>query len=707
MSLKKIVTKNLEDNAITEPKLAAGSVTGAKLSTDFITGQTELTSVAEDDKLVIYDASAGTLKKVNKSYTTSLTSPTFTSVSPDNVQTVDGGTVTFTITGSGFTTGTNARLIGNLGQRLNFTTVTRNSTTQITATIARSSMLLAQSPYGIQVINGEGLATVAASQVEVDTTPIFQTASGTLGSVIEEGSFSATVEAHDPDSTSPVNFEIVSGSLPSGITLTNNNNDTCTISGTAPTVSSDTTYNFTLRAYDSASNYNDRAFSITVEDFALNGLRFNSGSSDYLNKTQASGNRRTWTFSGWIKRSNISAEQHIWSSNNGSNYSTLGFQGGVNDLYYYDYSGASVNYFYTSQLFRDPSAWYNIVFAYDSTQATSSNRMKLYVNGSQVTSFSSSSYPSLNYDSFANVSGYVAYIGTQTSGGSYYSGYMSEINFIDGSALTPSSFGQTDATSGIWVPKKYSGSYGTNGFHLDFADSADLGNDVSGNNNDFTENNITSIDKVSDTPQNNFATLNPLVGATSSTFSNGNLRGTIPPINGSVVANIAVNTGKWYCEFKFNTIDGYSVVGISDMSKKGWNSTQESNAQAAYYKGDPNEFAEIGTLFTEGTTSGTSFTVTTGNIYGLMWDADNSILKLTDGTNTIQCGFTVNDTSTPISFMFAISSGSVTGDVEVNFGNPPFSIASGNSDANGFGNFEYSVPAGYYALCTNNLAEFG
>ena len=436
-----------------------------------------------------------------------------------------------------------------------------------------------------------------------------------------------------------------------------------------------------------------------------NSLRFDDGSSDYLTKTFGTDgtSHDIKTVSVWLKRSELSAEQGIFTAG-ASLRDFIRFE--ATDELRVRLSNGSAD-LQTTQKFRDPSAWYHIVIAFDTTQGTASNRIKIYVNGSQITSFSTATYPSQNQDIKLG-SAEANHIGNDSEQTNpYYDGYMSEFILIDGQQLDPTSFGEFDADSGAWKPIAYSGSFGNNGFYLDFENSGSLGADVSGNGNNFTVNNLTSIDQTTDTPTNNFATLNPLIGNTSSTFSEGNLRGTIPPINGSVVANIAVNSGKWYCEFKFNTIVGYVVVGLSDMSKKGFNTTQESNPQASYYASDPGTFAEIGTLFTKGTQSGTSFITTAGNVYGLMWDADNSILKITDGTNTFQSEFTVNDPSVPISFMFAVSSGAGNGDVSVNFGNPPFTIASGNSDANGYGNFEYAVPSGYYALCTKNLAEFG
>jgi len=433
-----------------------------------------------------------------------------------------------------------------------------------------------------------------------------------------------------------------------------------------------------------------------------NSLRFNSGSSDYLSRTYGTPtNNLKYTKSFWVKRSALTdiGKGFIWCSSTNSN----------TDFFYFNASdqivlGNVITPNTATAVFRDVSAWYHCVMVFDSANATADDRLILYVNGIRQTLSSTISLNSTG----GNQSGVTYTIANQGGISRYLDGYLAEICMIDGQALDPTSFGEFDADTGMWKPIDVSGlTFGNNGYYLDFENSGSLGADVSGNGNNFTVNNLTSIDQTTDTPTNNFATLNPLIGNTSSTFSEGNLRGTIPPINGSVVANIAVNSGKWYCEFKFNTIVGYVVVGLSDMSKKGFNTTQESNPQASYYASDPGTFAEIGTLFTKGTQSGTSFITTAGNVYGLMWDADNSILKITDGTNTFQSEFTVNDPSVPISFMFAVSSGAGNGDVSVNFGNPPFTISSGNSDANGYGNFEYTVPSGYYALCTKNLAEFG
>tara|TARA_B100001093_G_scaffold519506_1_gene608853 strand:- start:1413 stop:3029 length:1617 start_codon:yes stop_codon:yes gene_type:complete len=266
MAIDKIKTIVVEDDAVTQPKIAAGAITNTELNKTVITGLTELSSadVADADQLIIYDASADTLKKVTKARTTNLDFPVYTSVSPATSQTADGGNITFTITGSGFTAGTNARLISNTGQKLDFTTVTRTNTTTITGTIARSSLLVAQSPYDIQIINGEGLSVLGANQINIDEFPVFITASGSLGTPNEGTSVNILVEARDPDSSSAITFELQSGSLPAGLSLVNTSEDSCRITGTLSAVASTTVSNFVLRAFDTASNTASRAFSITA-----------------------------------------------------------------------------------------------------------------------------------------------------------------------------------------------------------------------------------------------------------------------------------------------------------------------------------------------------------------------------------------------------------------------------------------------------------
>jgi len=265
MAISKIKTGSLTDSAVNTDKLAPGSVGSTDLSATVISGQAELSETAADtDFTIIYDTSAGTLKKVLRS-NLKQAGPTFSSISPTNVDTGVGATTSLTITGTGFTAGSNARLVDNSGKIVEFTTVTRNSSTQITAVVTHSDLDTAQSPYDIQITNGEGISSLSANQLDVNAAPIWITSAGSLGTESQNTAFSVDIQAYDPDSTSIVSYELQSGTLPPGLTLSSGSGDIGTISGTTPSVDDDTTYNFTIRALDAASNTTSRSFSITVE----------------------------------------------------------------------------------------------------------------------------------------------------------------------------------------------------------------------------------------------------------------------------------------------------------------------------------------------------------------------------------------------------------------------------------------------------------
>jgi hypothetical protein len=305
--------------------------------------------------------------------------------------------------------------------------------------------------------------------------------------------------------------------------------------------------------------------------FIRNSLRFRKANSAYLSRTPGSAsNRRTWTWSGWVKRGLLSSGtvMEIYYANNSTTlFDRMYFHNSNGTFQINGEDGAALAYsLVTTQVFRDPSAWYHIVFAFDTTQATASNRIKLYVNGVQVTAFSTASYPSLNYDTQVN-NNVTQYIGTGGAGASdqLFDGYLAEAHFIDGQALTPSSFGKTDTLTNQWIPKKFAGTYGTNGFYLKFADAsaataAAIGKDTSPNGNNWTPNNISvtagvTYDAMIDSPTltsatvANYCTLNPLFVSTS-TISNANLQvATTLGTGGLVIGTIGgLTTGKYYWE---------------------------------------------------------------------------------------------------------------------------------------------------------------
>lgn len=212
-------------------------------------------------------------------------------------------------------------------------------------------------------------------------------------------------------------------------------------------------------------------------------LRFRSSASAYLNRTPASaGNRKTFTWSGWVKRGGLSSNYNLFSTWSGGGGATGYMRFNPDDtLDVFDYTGSAYTWrVNTTQVFRDPSAWYHLVIAVDTTQATSTNRVKIYVNGVQVSVFGTYTAPTQNADTYFNAA-QLTYIGAVSTGSpsQYYDGYLAEVNFIDGQALTPSSFGAYD-TNGVWQPKKYSGTYGTNGFYLPFNTNTAYGAAISG-----------------------------------------------------------------------------------------------------------------------------------------------------------------------------------------------------------------------------------
>jgi len=452
---------------------------------------------------------------------------------------------------------------------------------------------------------------------------------------------------------------------------------------------------------------------ISGEYEVANSLRFDDGSSDNLTRSVSStGNRRTATFSAWIKLSTQNINQSVFdTASDTSNSIRVSFNNASSQMRIFGNSGGSTQIeLIPSQLFRDLSAWYHIVLAIDTTQSTSSNRAKLYVNGSQISSFGTSTYPSQNADLHMNYSGTTQIIGTRINNSNYFDGYMAEVVNIDGSQLDPTSFGEFDEDTGIWKPIDVSGlTFGNNGFYLDFENSGSLGADVSGNGNNFTVNNLTSIDQSIDTCTNNFATLNPLDVNPSSagdTFSEGNLK--LATNNSSNAAGsrstIAVSSGKWYCEVKYVSNTAWNGVMATDTTITGSMTT----GTIAWYQGR--------TLYVDGSnTANWGTAVSAGDIVGIALDMDNNRVTISQGGqwwggssfNQSQPHTFQNLTSGYDTWSFLCRSGSGTSTSEWNFGSPSFSISSGNSDGNGYGNFEYSVPANYYSLCSKNLAEYG
>ena len=459
-----------------------------------------------------------------------------------------------------------------------------------------------------------------------------------------------------------------------------------------------------------------------------NSLRFNDGSTDYLNKTFSSaGNRKTFTFSLWLKRSALNSSGNFgltrWNASD-SERANLQFQN--DSLLIQMISGGSFQYNSgaTTRIFRDVSAWYHIVLAVDTTDGTQANRVKLYVNGVQET-LSPSTNISQNTDTNFNNSG-LCQVGAGYGDSAVinpYDGYMAEVVFIDGQALDPTSFGEFDEDSPtIWKPKDVSGlTFGTNGFYLDFENSSSLGADVSGNSNNFTVNNLTSADQSTDTCTNNYAVLNILDNAQSdATYSEGNLKWQTTTNSHYFWgrSTIGVSTGKWYFEAKLTSAMEHGYIGIC-VSEPDDNTTFLTN-------GGTNDEFEWGYKLSDGriynNTGDSAYgsTYTTGDIIGVYLDLDNNKLYFAKN-GTIQNSGTGISITSPAStstgnYFFCISDGTsgTSGTWEVNFGGTStYTISSGNTDGE-YGNFEYSTTITgdgasktFKALNTKNLAEFG
>ena len=436
-----------------------------------------------------------------------------------------------------------------------------------------------------------------------------------------------------------------------------------------------------------------------------NSVRMNRGSSDYFRRTNntAGTSDKIGTYSGWVKRSTTTLDGMFFEGKDlaANNYTQIYFQAtGALTIYG---SGGGMD-LVTTALFRDPSAWYHVVVAFDTTQGTATNRVKVYVNGVQQTSFSTGTYLAQNATIYFGINGDQQGIGVREDGALLWNGYMSEIVYVDGQALAPTSFGEFDEDSGIWKPINVSGlTFGNNGCYLDFEDSSNLGNVVAGNSTDFTENGLTSIDQSTDTCTNNFATLNPLaLGPDRQALSDGNLTGTSSDWDSSV-STIAVTTGKWFAEMKCVSGTGNGMIaGVIDASDlvlvTGATSGIGFTTNSVGYINNGSKF-----IADSSSSYGASFA--DNNIIGIALDMTSATKTVTFYKDGVSQGAISLPTAGTLTFFLGCSTSN--GTTSMNFGNPPYAISSGNADANGYGNFEFAVPSGYFSLNTKNLAEHG
>ena len=423
-------------------------------------------------------------------------------------------------------------------------------------------------------------------------------------------------------------------------------------------------------------------------------LRFNDSDSAHLTRTPSSAsNSTTFTWSAWIKINRVDSHETLFSATP-SGDGTLQYDFILTNGQFNTY-GLNSGFVWDkklSRVFRDPSAWYHLVVAFDTTDSTAEDRIKIYVNGERQTDFATNTNPSLNSTTGFNKTEEHS-IGGRTgySGGQYFDGYQTEINFIDGLQLGPESFGETDPVTGAWVPRSYSGSYGTNGFYLNFSDNSNttattLGKDYSGNGNNWTPNNFSvsagqGNDSLEDTPTNNWCTLNPFYTSDVSTYSNGNLD--VVCNNASTAGGtIAVKSGKWYAEVVCTaktasnamigvcTVDGFDGDRQLDESQNGGSGTG---------------YVMNGTKLSGGASYGATWAV--DDVMGIALDLDSAQNTVTFYKNGSSQGSIDIDNAYYV-FCCSNGQGSSTVTYSWNFGQRAFS---------------YSIPSGHLELNTKNL----
>ena len=459
-----------------------------------------------------------------------------------------------------------------------------------------------------------------------------------------------------------------------------------------------------------------------------NSLRFNSASADSLTRSTsgAGTSNTTFTISLWVKKSsNDSAARRLLEFyNNSSYYVSLRFRDDVaqNLDFYSESNGSAVN-LRTNRGFRDQSAWYHIVMRVDTTQSTADDRLRMYINGVQETSFAARTNPSSSENLQFNGSGVTHLIsqsGSDTANDRRFNGYMAEVVFLDGQSLGPTSFGEFDSDSPtIWKPIDVSGlTFGNNGFYLDFEDSSNLGNDVAGSNN-FTANNLAATDQTLDTCTNNFCTVNPLDQAVGTfDISEGNLKyeRTSDTTNWkSARGTIGIpNAGKWYWEMA--KVGGSNDGGFGGIATDVADLTQEVTGFWGFHDGASNSNY---TIYSSGYTDvGSSYNISDDDIIQIAFDRDNNKLWVGRNNTWGVNGGTPVSPSDPASGFLNIPANvlpafMIRGSFQcvVNFGQDSSFAGNltgqNNSDGNGHGDFYYTPPSGYLALCTKNVGSDG
>ena len=435
-----------------------------------------------------------------------------------------------------------------------------------------------------------------------------------------------------------------------------------------------------------------------------NSLKVEADDSQYIDdRHYTAGNQKKLTISFWFKRTELGQNQMPYEQ---SSLQARIYLRSTDDLYItaFENSGWTI---ITNRLFRDTSAWYHCVFQLDTTQSTAADRMKLWINGQQETSFSSASYPTQNADTYFNTN-QSAKVGGGGAG-LYFSGYMSEFFFIDDQALQASDFGEYDSDSGIWIPKEYDGTFGGQSYYLEFKNASNLADRSDGLSNgvSLSVQNISAADQATDTPTNNFCTWFPLwTFPIGRTISEGATNVDGSSAWGGCKGTIGVTNGKWYWENKASgndTIIGWQTDNCIPESNE--NSMHNIKDTIGFYQDGNNVWIRDETSGrTDATTTGSN---ASGQIIGMALDLDSSPQTATFYRNGSAISSAINIDGLTGKTIFPFMS-QYNQNAESNFGGfCTYTISSAASDENGYGTFEYAPPSGYYALCTKNLAEYG
>ena len=426
-------------------------------------------------------------------------------------------------------------------------------------------------------------------------------------------------------------------------------------------------------------------------------------------------NGKKFTFSAWMKKGTLSGDQAFFSTGNSSDPITTFRWNSDGKIYLFYLSGGSMVWeFATNSLYRDCFGWYNVVIAFDSTESSAGDRLKLWVNGEQITTWSTQVNPSLDMTPTMNTA--VRHdLGTNGPGGNYFTGLMSHVHFVDGTAYPASTFGSTDATTGEWkINTNPTVTYGDNGFFL-LKNDASL-TDQSGEGNNFTLGGGT-LTKTEDNPSNVFATINILDNFYNGlTLTNGNTSWVSGSPYSVTRSTLGASSGKYYFEMKVvnegNTDYEFGIVGAAGTSTSSWMGSSGSYGYAyesnAKLRANGTAVDPWGSTYDDGDILGCAFDLDNNKIYF----SKNGSWQQSGDPSAGSNGYTIAAAADTTAGAYFVGAGDFSGSSgqsgQFNFGNGYFgtsAISSAGTNASNIGIFEYDVPTGYTALSTKGLNE--